>query len=145
MYDVTHLFEARTGGYKTYRVPGILATDQDTILVTAEARPGTGGDWDSNEIIMRRSLDGGREWLEPQIILGHDAYGPGPISNFVMIADGPRVHALFCHNYERIYSCGRAASAQLSVAGHCHRPGPWHTNVPRALHRSVLDVNRRRW
>ena len=59
MYDATHLFEARSGGYKTYRVPRILAADRDTVLVTAEVRPGTGGDWDANEIIMRRSLDGG--------------------------------------------------------------------------------------
>lgn len=102
MYDVTHLFEARKGGYKTYRVPGILATDRDTVIVTAEARPGRGGDWDPNDIIMRRSPDAGRTWLEPEVILDHEGYGPGPISNFVMIGDGQRVHALFCHNYQRI-------------------------------------------
>lgn len=104
MYEVTHLFEARTGGYRTYRVPGILATMAGTVIATAEARTGKGGDWDANDIIARRSPDSGKTWLESKVILRHQDYGPGPISNFVMIADGSRVHGLFCHNYARIFS-----------------------------------------
>ncbi len=115
MFESTHLFEARTGGYRIYRVPGIIATEQGTVLATAEARPGSGGDWDHNDLIMRRSEDGGLSWKEPRVVVSHEDYGPGPISNFVMIADREmipdvektsdtqRVHALFCHDYARIF------------------------------------------
>ncbi len=107
MLEITHLFEARTGGYRTYRVPGIFATEQGTVLATAEARPAGGGDWDHNDLIMRRSEDGGLSWKEPRVVVSHEDYGAGPVSNFVMIADREmspsRVHALFCHDYARIF------------------------------------------
>lgn len=109
MFETTHLFEARTGAYRTYRVPGIIATEQGTVLATAEARPGGGGDWDQNDLIMRRSVDGGLSWKEPRVVVDHKDHGPGPISNFVMVADdegitdSQRVHALFCHDYARIF------------------------------------------
>lgn len=84
MVHKTTLFEARKGGYKTYRVPGILATPKGTVLVTAEARPG-GGDWGDNDIVLRRSMDGGDSWAEPVKLIDRNDYGPGPLSNFVMI------------------------------------------------------------
>lgn len=105
MLDKTHLFEARTQGYRTYRVPGILRTEHDVLLATAEARRGRGGDWDGNDIVMRRSTDGGATWAPLTVPASCDAYGPGPISNFVMIADRAdgAVHALYCHNYARVF------------------------------------------
>ena len=36
---------------------------------------------------MRRSLDGGVTWEPPKLVVRHEDYGPGPISNFVMIPD----------------------------------------------------------
>ena len=104
MYEVHHLFEARKDGYRVYRVPGILATDRGTVLATAEARRGRGGDWDANDVLMRRSVDGGGTWLPRQTVVRQTEYGEGPVSNFIMIADGDRIQALFCHNYKRIFS-----------------------------------------
>lgn len=105
MFKVTHLFEARNGGYHNYRVPGILCSPNGVILATVEARRGGGGDWDGNDVLLRRSLDGGVTWQEPQLVASCDDYGPGPISNFVMIADrnSSTVHALYCHNYARVF------------------------------------------
>jgi len=70
-----------------------------------EARRGSGGDWDGNDVLLRRSLDGGVTWQPPQRVVGCEAYGPGPVNNFVLIAgaDGT-VHALYCHNYSRVFS-----------------------------------------
>ena len=100
------LFEARTEGYWNYRVPGILCTPRGVVLATAEARRGRGGDWDGNDLVLRRSLDGGLTWELPRQIVGCDDYGPGPISNYCMIEDreGGPIQALFCHNYARVYS-----------------------------------------
>jgi sialidase-1 len=99
----TTLFLARTGGYWNYRVPGILCTTRGTILATAEARRGRGGDWDGNDVLLRRSLDGGVTWEPPRLVVACEPYGPGPVSNFVLIADGDTVHALYCHDYARVF------------------------------------------
>jgi sialidase-1 len=107
MHKIT-LFEARTGGYWNYRVPGILCMPRPrgargVVLATAEARRGRGGDWDGNDVLLRRSLDGGRTWEPPQVVVACEQYGPGPVSNFVMIGGGDTVHALYCHNYARVF------------------------------------------
>lgn len=105
MLEKQDLFTARTEGYYNYRVPGILCTPQGVILASVEARRGHGGDWDGNDVLLRRSLDGGLTWQAPQRVANCDDYGPGPISNFVMISDHHRgiVHALYCHNYARVF------------------------------------------
>ena len=64
-----HLFEARTGGYTNYRVPGILCTRNGIILASVEARRDSGGDWSDNDILVRRSLDGGESWQPPQLVV----------------------------------------------------------------------------
>ena len=105
MFEKVHLFEARTQGYHTYRVPGILCSPNGVILATAEARRGGGGDWDGNDIVMRRSEDGGKTYGEMTVCVHSPDFGDGPASNFVMIGDRSdnSVHALFCHNYERVF------------------------------------------
>lgn len=40
MIKKVQLFEARTEGYHTFRIPGILCTHQHVVLVTSEARRG---------------------------------------------------------------------------------------------------------
>lgn len=104
MLTKTDIFTARTGGYWNYRVPGILCTRRGVILATVEARTGSGSDWDGNDILLRRSLDGGVSWEAPRRVVAHESYGPGPVSNFVLFAgrDGT-VHALYCHNYARLF------------------------------------------
>ena len=46
MFSSINVFEARKEGYKTYRVPGITVSKNDVVLVTAESRPISGGDWE---------------------------------------------------------------------------------------------------
>lgn len=100
-----HLFEARTNGYKTYRIPGIVTSPHGVVIVTAEARPGGGGDYDYNDVVMRRSTDGGENFEPFRKLVDHRTYGDGPVSNFVMIPDREtgEVVALFCHDYARVF------------------------------------------
>ncbi len=106
MLEKQNLFEARTNGYYTYRIPGMITTRNDVVIVTTEARPGVGGDYDFNDVLMRRSTDGGRTF-EPFVkLVDHTTYGDGPASNFVMIPDheSDRVVAVFHHDYARAFS-----------------------------------------
>lgn len=100
------LFVARNGGYRICRIPGLCVTPGGAVLATVEARRGGGGDYDDNDILLRRSIDGGRTWDAARLLVANATYGPGPVSNFVMIADPAacRVQALFCHDYARVFS-----------------------------------------
>ena len=100
------LFEARQNGYLTYRIPGLIATSKGTVIVSTEGRAGRGGDYGLNDVLMRRSTDGGLTFEPPVVRVHHEDYGEGPISNFVMIADrdGEGLQAVFCHDYARVFS-----------------------------------------
>ena len=58
----TDLFHAGQDGYKLYRIPGIVVTKQGTVLAYCEARKSDSGDWGRIDVLMRRSVDGGRTW-----------------------------------------------------------------------------------
>jgi sialidase-1 len=113
------LFEGDRGGYKTYRIPGSIVTAHGVVLATCEARRTGNGDWDTIDIMLRRSVDGGRTWDPPRKIA--DVKGPktkNPVSlkvprvdpkdvtydNAVMIADrDDSVHVVFCLEYCRSF------------------------------------------
>jgi len=118
-FESKRLFEGDTGGYKLYRIPGIVVTRKATILAYTEARRTGSGDWDSIDILMRRSTDGGKTF-SPQRVIAH---APGAIernpvaierkqsrpddvtyNNPAAIADrNGAVHFLFCVEYMRAF------------------------------------------
>ena len=89
MFKSVDIFEARKEGYKTYRVPGITVSKNNVVLATAESRPISGGDWDFNDVIMRRSKDEAETFLERQLVANHKDIGDGPISNFCLLYTSP--------------------------------------------------------
>ncbi len=56
------LFMSGEGGYTRYRIPSLAVSTQGTVLALCEARGGTGSDWSDVDLVLRRSLDGGRTW-----------------------------------------------------------------------------------
>ena len=56
------VFEGGTDGYKQYRIPGLIVTAKGTVLAYCEGRKTGKGDWDSIDLFLRRSLDGGKSW-----------------------------------------------------------------------------------
>jgi sialidase-1 len=113
------LFERNTGGYALYRIPGIVVTAKGTLLVYCEARLHSGSDWDTIDIMLRRSTDTGRTWEPARKIA--DVPGPkakNPVTqrlksvrsddvtynNPLAIADRDgTVHFLFCLEYGRAF------------------------------------------
>lgn len=112
------VFQADTGGYKIYRIPGVVVTKAGTVLAYCEARK-TNSDWATIDILLRRSTDGGKMWSDPVKIA--DVPGPkerSPVAiakklgskddvtynNPVMIADkSGTVYLLFCLEYMRCF------------------------------------------
>src|SRR6476620_1097216 len=56
------VWKAGEDDYRVFRIPGIVATNQGILLAYAEARKSDRGDWNTIDIVMRRSKDGGRTW-----------------------------------------------------------------------------------
>lgn len=64
----TTVFVSGTGGYHTYRIPGLLVTARGTLLAFAEGRKGSSSDAGDIDLLLRRSRDQGRTWLAPQTV-----------------------------------------------------------------------------
>src|SRR5690554_6555477 len=105
LFTTTDLFEHGTGGYATYRIPGLCVTPGGVVLAWTEARQGRGSDWDDIDIVMRRSFDNGLTWDAPRRIIAHQGYGPGPVNNCNSIVDTVtgEVHFLYCYHYARAF------------------------------------------
>ncbi len=119
-FEKINLFEAGTDGYAHYRVPAITVSAKGTVFALAEARKSASGDWGTQDIVMRRSDDGGRTWDPPRVIahfegeiqqnpvaFAQDLAKPGEVTynNIVPIADAETgaLHFLFCIEYARAY------------------------------------------
>jgi sialidase-1 len=112
------LWRQDEAGYKMYRIPGIVITKAGTILAYTEARRHTGSDWDTIDIVLRRSTDDGKTF-SPQQVIAHAPDVPrSPVAlerkqgraddvtynNPVAIADSSgAVHFLFCREYMRVF------------------------------------------
>jgi Neuraminidase (sialidase) len=116
------LFEANSGGYAHYRIPGLVVTKRGAILAYCEARRSTGGDWGTIDILMRRSTDGGKTWGPPRKVVSPPKdVTKNPVAlarklarldeitlnNPVAIADQKTgaVHFLYCVEYARCFYC----------------------------------------
>jgi sialidase-1 len=113
------LWKAGEQDYKLYRIPGIVVTAKGTVLAYAEARKSDRGDWNTIDIVMRSSTDGGRTWSPSRKIA--DVKGPkdkNPVALAQKLAtrgdvtynnpvaiptrDGV-VHFIFCLEYMRAF------------------------------------------
>ena len=132
------LWQGGQDGYAMYRIPGIVVTAKGTVLAYSEARRSSGNDWDTIDIVMRRSTDGGKTF-SPQVVIAHVAgeIRRSPVAierkqakltdvtydNPVAIADrSGAVHFLFCLEYMRVFYMrsrddGRTFSKPVEISG----------------------------
>ncbi|MFN7805851.1 MAG: exo-alpha-sialidase [Planctomycetaceae bacterium] len=76
------LFAARDLDYHTFRIPSLVVTPRGTVLALAEARKNDASDLGNVDLVLRRSLDGGRTWQEPKLIADdgdHTIGNPCPV------------------------------------------------------------------
>ncbi len=91
----TDVFVPGDDGYPHIRIPAIVATGQGTLLAFAEGREA--GDHSENDIILKRSVDGGKTWGSVQVL--HDA-GSLTLNNPqpVVLPDSGRVLLIYQRN-----------------------------------------------
>ena len=61
------VFVNGTDGYPIYRIPSLIRAPKGTLLAFCEAR--AGDDQFPTDMVLRRSLDGGKTWLPMQVIV----------------------------------------------------------------------------
>src|SRR5262245_21197538 len=64
----TQVFVSGKDGYHTYRIPVIVVTTNGTLLAFCEGRKGGAGDSGAIDLLMKRSMDGGKTWSPQQLV-----------------------------------------------------------------------------
>ncbi len=67
--EQTDLFIGAQDGYQSYRIPALITTQKGTVLAFVEGRKDSAADHGHNEILLRRSLDGGKTWAPVQLVV----------------------------------------------------------------------------
>ena len=93
------LFRAGVRGYQLFRIPSLVVTKRGTILAFAEGRNAPPRDFGNNDLTMRRSFDGGRNWTEIEVIADGGALTMGNPCPVVDHATGT-IWMLFCRGSE---------------------------------------------
>ena len=62
----SHVWKDSDGAYNHYRIPSMIVTQKETVLIFCEGR--SGGDASDIDLLVRRSDDNGQSWSEQSII-----------------------------------------------------------------------------
>jgi sialidase-1 len=90
------------GGYKEYRIPGIIVTEKGTILCCYEARMSDSSDWAKIDIKLARSTDQGKTFSKKIIVKGPPDRTI-TYNNPVLIAHEDSVHLIWHQDYSRAF------------------------------------------
>ncbi len=66
--QLADVFVSGEGGYHTYRIPAVLATPGGDLLAFCEGRKNSRSDSGDIDLLVKRSVDGGRTWSPPQVV-----------------------------------------------------------------------------
>lgn len=116
---MTAVFRSGENGVTRYRIPGIIATTNGTLIAYCEARKNSSADWGEIEVHLSRSTDNGKTWSTP-VLVAHrgdriegnptkkteDGRSEQTVNNPVAILDPKtgRIEFLYCVNYSRCFS-----------------------------------------
>jgi sialidase-1 len=93
----TDVFVSGQDGYDTYRIPSIIAAGDQTLLAFCEGRKASRSDAGDIDLVMKRSIDGGKTWGPQRVIWDEQQNtcgNPCPVLDR-MTGD---IHLLMTHN-----------------------------------------------
>src|SRR5689334_11955124 len=64
----TDVFVAREGGYHTYRIPAMAVTPKGTVVAFCEGRKAGLSDAGDIDVLVKRSVDGGKTFGPAQVV-----------------------------------------------------------------------------
>ncbi len=104
----TDVFDAGPDGYASIRIPSVVVTHDGTALAFAEGRQAD-ADQAENEIILKRSADGGVTWSAAKVVASDR---PNSLNNpTALAADGGRIFLM----YQRIPAHLKERSAEIAT------------------------------
>lgn len=132
------VFTSGTGGYHTYRIPGIVLTNQGTLLAFCEGRKTGRGDHGDLDLMLRRSTDGGRSWQPMQLVYEEGGEAKITIGNPCPVVDRSTgvIWLSFCRDNSRVLVTkssddGRTWSAPIEITNDVKQPGwDWFATGP---------------
>ena len=80
----TDVYTSGDAGYHTFRIPAVIATGKGTLLAFAEARRAGAGDAGDIDLVVKRSVDGGKSWSALQVVGDN---GPNTFGNPCPVLD----------------------------------------------------------
>jgi sialidase-1 len=103
--DSVDVFTAGEDGYHTYRIPAMVVTNAGTILAFAEGRKNSAADHGDVDLVLKRSVDGGRSWEPMRMIYEEGDTERITIGNPVPVVDRNTgtIWLLFCRDNERVF------------------------------------------
>lgn len=76
------VFTSGQEGYHTFRIPSVIVTKKGTVLAFCEGRKNSRSDTGDIDLVLKRSLDGGKTWQPMQIVwddAGNTCGNPCPV------------------------------------------------------------------
>jgi len=99
------VYTSGQGGYHTYRIPGIVLTNEGTLLAICEGRKTGRGDHGDLDLVLRRSSDGGKTWDPMKLVYEEGGTAKITIGNPCPVVDRTTgtVWLPFCRNNDRVF------------------------------------------
>ncbi len=123
--DIEKILIGNTSGgdgiYSHYRIPGIVVTKQDTVIMYFEARTGL-DDWSPMDLLVYRSTDGGNSFDEPIKVVEGVSTGTTINNPTMIVGNDGTLHLLYCVEYGICTECNAAATSACT-----HGSGVFYT------------------
>jgi sialidase-1 len=99
------VYKSGADGYHTYRIPGVVVTDQGTLLAFCEGRKTGRGDHGDLDLVLKRSEDGGKTWSQQQIVQEEGGDAKITIGNPCPVVDSDTgtIWLAFCRDNDRVF------------------------------------------
>ncbi len=132
------VFTSGSEGYHTYRIPGIVRTNKDTLLAFCEGRKTGRGDHGDLDLVLRRSSDGGKTWQPMQLVHEEGGTAKVTIGNPCPVVDRTTgtIWLPFCRDNDRVFIThssddGKSWAVPVEITKHVKLPDwGWYATGP---------------